>query len=106
MTIPVPDPGLQPERTALSWTRTALAMLVCSMVLLRWSHAYPVPVFGAIGLLLTLATVLISRYRRLYRTEAHNLAQERSQPNTISVFATAVALVALGGLGLWLVLAQ
>lgn len=30
-----PDPGLQPQRTALSWTRTASAVLVNSLICLR-----------------------------------------------------------------------
>ena len=41
MSIVVADPGLQPERTAMSWTRTGLAMLVCAATLLRWADAYP-----------------------------------------------------------------
>ena len=35
--IAVADPGLQAERTAMSWTRTALAMLVCAATLMRLS---------------------------------------------------------------------
>ncbi|QYH20323.1 DUF202 domain-containing protein [Corynebacterium aquatimens] len=30
------DPGLQPERTSMSWSRTAISMLVVSSILLRW----------------------------------------------------------------------
>ena len=34
------DPGLQPERTTLAWTRTVVAMLVVGAVMLRWAHLY------------------------------------------------------------------
>lgn len=47
------DPGLQPERTALAWRRTALAVMVGSVVgarLLATTMGAGVVVLGALGL--------------------------------------------------------
>lgn len=102
--IPVTDPGLQPERTALSWGRTALAMLVCSSVLLRWSSAYPGIIFTVVVLLAALAVIIIVLNRRVYRHEAVHLANEHSAPNTAAVVAMTLAMCVLGGMGLYVVI--
>ncbi|CAM3180351.1 MULTISPECIES: DUF202 domain-containing protein [Corynebacterium] len=103
--IPLADPGLQAERTSLSWGRTALAMLVCASVLLRWSSAYPGVIFTVIVLLTVMGTVTMLLQRRAYRREAIHLANERSVPNAVGVAATTLAMCVLGGLGLYVVLA-
>lgn len=102
-TIPVADAGLQPERTALSWIRTAAAMMVCSLTLLRWSDSYPSLVFGAIGLLAVLALAIILRNRAEYRAEAQGVSDERIDANVFGVAALTLGMVVLGGLGLYLV---
>lgn len=104
MNIPVPDAGLQPERTAMSWTRTALAMMVCSLTLLRWSRPYSGLVFGAMGLLALLSLLIIVRNRAAYRTEAEGLSQELYDANVFGVFTITLGMSVLGGLGLYLVL--
>lgn len=101
--IPVPDAGLQPERTSLSWTRTALAMMVCSLTLLRWSEAYSALVFGAIVLLACISGVIILRNRATYRSEAMGLREEIVPANVFGVFATTIGMGVLGVLGLFLV---
>ncbi|QDR77359.1 DUF202 domain-containing protein [Corynebacterium sanguinis] len=106
MSIPVTDAGLQPERTAMSWTRTALAMMVCSMTLLRWSDSYPDVVFMAIVLLAVLAVVLIVFNRRMYRGQATELSHEHATPNAVGVALLTLMLVVLGGIGFALVLTQ
>jgi uncharacterized membrane protein YidH (DUF202 family) len=47
------DSGLQPERTTMAWSRTALACVVVSAVFLRWLEFY-----GPALLLLPLLTLL------------------------------------------------
>jgi len=67
------DPGLQPERTALAWRRTALALVVGSLFGLR---ALP-QLLGPAGLAVAAAGVALAlgvlgaahlRYRRVHRT--------------------------------------
>ena len=101
--IPVADAGLQPERTSLAWTRTALAMMVCSMTLLRWSDAYPAVVLGAIALLAALGVAIIARNRHIYRDRAHALDRGHSPANTAAVLLTTAMMLVLGGIGLYLV---
>lgn len=68
MTLPPFDPGLQPERTELSWRRTLLAISLGALVLLRLlpdvfgSVVWMVP--GVLGL--AMAFVLWSMARRRY----------------------------------------
>ncbi|SDM01341.1 protein of unknown function [Corynebacterium mycetoides] len=104
MSIPLSDAGLQPERTAMSWTRTALAMMVCSMTLLRWSGAYPDVVFPVIILLAVVALALIFLNRRIYRDQASELAHEHAVPNLAGVALVTAMLLLLGAIGLALLL--
>lgn len=104
MTVPedsrIFDPGMQPERTALAWRRTALAMGVGSIVSLR---VFPLAL-GAWALLPTAIAVVIAivvfalaqlRYRRNHRA----LIAAR-EPGAMVVLAGGgmVALVALATL--------
>lgn len=102
--IPVADSGLQAERTALSWTRTALAMMATSITLLRWSEPYSALVFGAIGLLGVIAVAIIVRNRSEYREEAEGMSREIVPANIFGVFAITLGMSVLGGIGLYLVL--
>jgi len=41
--------GFQQERTALAWERTAVAMIVCGMLLIRFGALESQPLLGVIG---------------------------------------------------------
>jgi uncharacterized membrane protein YidH (DUF202 family) len=76
------DPGLQPERTALAWRRTALSLAVGAVVSFRllppvlgvWSIGV-----GVAGLLLSAATWILAG-RRASRVQATLLSSSGALP--------------------------
>lgn len=44
------DAGLQHERTALAWERTAIATMVAGALLGRWAAEDAAPLFGVLGI--------------------------------------------------------
>ncbi|MFN9472816.1 DUF202 domain-containing protein [Acidovorax sp.] len=56
------DPGLQPERTSLAWTRTALAVLLNALVALRGAWIDGSAMLLATGGMLALAACALYGY--------------------------------------------
>lgn len=60
------DPGAQPERTHQAWTRTALACVVCALLLVRLSgRVGGVALVPAAVVLLGVAGLVVRQQRRL-----------------------------------------
>ncbi|MCH8560863.1 DUF202 domain-containing protein [Nesterenkonia sp. LB17] len=99
------DPGLQPERTVLSWGRTMMLFALVGAVFLRWLPHYG---FWTVGLTLSCAVVAGAIYltqRRRYSRQSRGIAAERVEADVPAVLVTTLAVVVLGILGLLAVLA-
>lgn len=59
------DPGLQPERTALAWSRTAMALLVNALLLLRMSIQGSPASLLVVALALAMAGLTLFRFARV-----------------------------------------
>lgn len=109
MTIPITrghqDPGLQPERTVMSWGRTTLSLFVVSAVFLRWMHHYgpSILVLVAVGGLGALS--IYATQRRRYSTRTRGIAEGRLEADVAAIFWTAGAVMVLGVLALIVVTA-
>jgi putative membrane protein len=111
------DPGLQPERTALAWRRTGLALTVGSLIGLRVLPPLLGPaayVLAGLGVVASLAVLAAAhrRYRRVHRLllaardDGHTRADGGSEsspsrvPTTGGALPAATAALALAaGLG-------
>jgi ABC-type iron transport system FetAB permease component len=99
------DPGLQPERTALAWGRTMLALVTASAFFLRWLPTYGPPILMLLAVSGSAALAIYLTQRRRYRARSHGLAGESIEADLSAVLWTAVAGVVLGALGIVVVIA-
>ena len=98
------DPGLQPERTVLSWGRTLLALCTAAAVYLRWLPSHGPIVLTLFGGALCLAGGIYATQRVRYRKAAKGIAEDRIHPDAVAVLVTSSAVLVLGVLGLVTVL--
>lgn len=105
MTERVWDRGLQPERTALAWQRTATATAVAALAVVRLAAGRPYPP----GLVLAagafaVAAVAVVRARSGYRRTLGGLAAQRplAPSGPAPLAALAVGLLGLAALALLL----
>jgi uncharacterized membrane protein YidH (DUF202 family) len=90
------DPGLQPQRTALAWARTGLAMIVNSLLVLRLgvnAADRPVELLGIGFLAISAGMLLIGERRRRQLARA----PAGASPRVMAGCAVGVVLVSLAG---------
>lgn len=104
---PPRDPGLQGERTSLSWTRTALALAVNALLALRtgWdSGQLALTVVGVILMLAAGAAVAYGNYRG--RALAGHTAHTPPAAPSVAIAVTTAATFVAAGAGIASVLIQ
>lgn len=97
---PLFDPGLQPERTALSWRRTALSVAVGSLVALRvlpgaldgWIWYAP----GLLGIVFACWLWWVSEFRYRVFTRHHLEDGSLRAPGGSTLIAMAAIVTAIG----------
>ncbi|KLU11068.1 MULTISPECIES: DUF202 domain-containing protein [unclassified Kocuria] len=101
---PHADLGLQPERTTMAWGRTLMSFVVVSAVFLRWLPQHGPFVLVLFGLAVLTAGSIYLTQRPRYARSARGISREESAPEAGAVLATALAVLVLGALGVWVVL--
>ena len=93
------DPGLQPQRTALSWRRTGMAFMVCGALILRSGIEHSQLALDILGLLLLLTTAAVAVFGH-YRERAVLERGRLCAPPflAIALIAGQTALAGVGGL--------
>lgn len=97
------DPGLQPERTALAWYRTLLAMALNGGLVLRAGLIQPHRGLQITGIVLLVLSGLIALAARR-RTRSFDQARPAAPPDRL-MLAIALATASTAAGGLWALLA-
>jgi uncharacterized membrane protein YidH (DUF202 family) len=93
------DPGLQAERTALAWNRTALAVLANALLILRSGWVTERTTITALGFVLLIAAAAFywhGAWRRRELLSSHGAVA----PRTVVMEATAIIALAVCAIGL------
>lgn len=98
------DPGLQPERTTLSWSRTLLALITVSALCLRWTPQFGLVTLWVPGLAVVAALAIGTTQRERTVRSVRGIQDEQSVVNWAPKAALVVVMLALAGICLALVL--
>ncbi|MQY03110.1 DUF202 domain-containing protein [Actinomadura macrotermitis] len=92
------DRGAQPERTALAWSRTTLALIVAGLLCVRFA---PTTTGAALAGIVVCggASLLLRRTRRQHRGRGRRLARGHGVADPASILLATGVTVALGLLG-------
>lgn len=94
------DPGLQPERTVMSWGRTVLALQVTALMFVRWYSQVGAWAFAPAALSSLAGAAILLGQRRRYSRQSTGITDERVRPALRTVAGMVAFVVALSGLGL------
>ena len=98
------DPGLQPERTALAWQRTAIGFVAAALLFLRWGtqHGPGVAVVTALAALVA-GWIFVRTRQRLGGATTPALGPALVPATTeVLVLTAGTALLAVAALGITL----
>lgn len=96
----VRDPGLQPERTALAWRRTASGLLLNAVLALRvgWIEDSAGLVVTSLALIVAAACVFVVGSARATQLAAHGGSAAPLRPGAVLGITAATFVAALTGL--------
>ena len=94
------DPGLQPERTVMSWGRTVLALGVVALTFVRWYPEVGVTALAPALIAAVIGLLIMARQRSRYRRQSQGIVQGAVRPATASVLGLTASAAVLAGLGI------
>ncbi|MGB3828487.1 MAG: DUF202 domain-containing protein [Ornithinimicrobium sp.] len=100
------DPGLQPERTVMAWSRTALACCIVSAITVRWLPFYGPGLLILPALTLLAAVAITTTQQHRIRTAVTAIKSEGLATNPLPMLCLVGLCWALGAAGLALVWVQ